>query len=275
MPERLHKLLAQHGFGSRREIEKWILEGRVLLNGRAAQPGASYSSGDRVAIDGRDVTSRLKVSAAAPAVLLYNKPQGQPITGSGEAAESGKSVMESLPSVRGARWLVINTMQAGDSGLMLLTSDGRLADALRRRAESIPAAYVARVLVPTPEFDVTTLPRVVNYDDEAIEFENIEPAGGEGTNRWFRVESRRAHRRAAVRALFESRNLTVSRVIQVRFADIELPRDLPRGRHRALSHDRVEALYALAELDLPQKAERPGAKPRRRRVATGRRKSGR
>ena len=176
MPERLHKLLAQHGFGSRREIEKWILEGRVVLNGRAAQPGASYSSGDRVAIDGRDITSRLKVSAAAPSVLLYNKPQGQPITAAGEGTEAGKSVMESLPSVRGARWLIVNTMQAGDSGLMLLTSDGRLADALRRRAETIPAAYVARVLVPTPEFDVEKLPRVVNYDEETIEFESIEPA---------------------------------------------------------------------------------------------------
>ena len=275
MPERLHKLLAQHGFGSRREIEKWMLEGRIVLNGNPAQPGASYSSGDRVAIDGRDVTGRLKVSAAAPSVLLYNKAQGQPITSAGEDAESGKSVMESLPSVRGARWLVINTMQAGDSGLMLLTSDGRLADALRRRAETIPAAYVARVLVPTPEFDVTAFPRVVNYDEETIEFESIEPAGGEGTNRWFRVESRRAHRRAAVRALFESRNLKVSRVIQVQFADIELPRDLPRGRHRALHKDRVEALYALAELELPKTEERTSAKPRRRRAPTGKRRSGR
>jgi 23S rRNA pseudouridine2605 synthase len=275
MPERLHKLLAQHGFGSRRELEKWMLEGRVFLNGNPAQPGASYSSGDRVAIDGRDVTSRLKVGAAAPSVLLYNKAQGQPITSAGEDAESGKSVMESLPSVRGARWLVINTMQAGDSGLMLLTSDGRLADALRRRAETIPAAYVARVLVPTPEFDVTTFPRVVNYDEETIEFVSIEPAGGEGTNRWFRVESRRTHRRAAVRALFESRNLKVSRVIQVKFADIELPRDLPRGRHRALSQNRIEALYALAGLELPQVEEPPSAKPRRRRPAPDRRATGR
>jgi 23S rRNA pseudouridine2605 synthase len=280
MPERLHKLLAQHGFGSRREIEKWMLEGRVVLNGQAAQPGASYSSGDRVAIDGRDVTNRLKISAAAPSVLLYHKAQGQPITSAGEDAQSGKAVMESLPSVRGARWLVINTMQAGDSGLLLLTSDGRLADALRRRAETIPAAYVARVLVPTPEFDVTALPLVVNYDEETIEFESIEPAGGEGTNRWFRVESRRTHRRAAVRALFESRNLKVSRVMQVQFADIELPRDLPRGRSRTLSQDRVAALYALAELELPKVEERPAAKPRKRRPApdrraTGRRKSGR
>ena len=272
MSERLHKLLAQHGFGSRRELEKWMLEGRVQLNGRPAQPGDRYSSGDRVAIDGRDISGRLKVSAA-PSVLLYNKAQGQPITGSAEGDDFDKSVMESLPAVRGARWLVINTMQAGDSGLMLLTSDGRLADALRRRAESIPSAYVARVLVPTPEFDVTAFPRAVNYDEETIEFENIEPAGGEGTNRWFRVESRRAHRRAAVRALFESRGLKVSRVIQVQFADIELPRDLPRGRHRALAHDRVEALYALAELELPQASERPSRRPGKRRAPTGRKKS--
>ncbi len=275
MSERLHKLLAQHGLGSRREIEKWMLEGRVVLNGRAAQPGDRYSAGDRVVIDGRDISSRLKAPSAAPSVILYNKPQGQPITSAGEGSESGKPVMESLPSVRGARWLVVNTMQAGDSGLMVLTSDGRLADALRRRAETIPAAYVARVLVPTPEFDVTTLPRVVNYDEETIEFELIEPAGGEGTNRWFRVESRRAHRRAAVRALFESRGLQVSRVIQVQFADIELPRDLPRGRHRALPPDRVEALYALAELELPRVETRSTGrpKPRGRRPATARRKS--
>lgn len=284
MSERLHKLLAQHGFGSRREIEKWILEGRVLLNGRAAQAGDRYSSGDRVAIDGRDVSGRLKISAA-PDVIIYHKLQGQPIgagsedSASGKEAASGKSVMESLPSVRGARWLVVNTMQAGDSGLMLLTSDGSLANALRRRAETIPAAYVARVLVPTPEFDATTLPLVVNYDNGRVEFESIEPAGGEGTNRWFRVETRRAHRRAAVRGLFESRGLKVSRVIQVQFADIELPRDLPRGRHRALSQDRIAALYALAGLELPQPEQRaPASRSKKRRPppdrrATGKRKS--
>src|SRR4029450_1665447 len=184
-----------------------MLEGRVMRNGRASEPGDRYASGDQVAIDGRDLTSRLKISAGAPGVLLYHKSQGQPITSAGDAAQAGKSVMESLPSVRGGRWLVINTMQAGDSGLMLLTSDGRLADALRRRAETTPAAYVPPVLVPTPDYDIESIPRVVQYDNETIEFESIEPAGGEGTNRWFRIESHRSHRRAAVRALFESRGL--------------------------------------------------------------------
>jgi 23S rRNA pseudouridine2605 synthase len=279
MSERLHKLLAQHGLGSRRELEKWMLEGRVLLNGKAALPGDRYNPGDRVSVDGKDVTARLRVTAA-PQAIIYHKPQGQPI-GNEPAEESGEaepqaSVMESLPSLRGARWLMVNTMQAGDSGLMLLATDGRLADALRRRAETTPAAYMARVLMPL-EFDVASIPRVVQYDEEAVEFTSIEPAGGEGTNRWFRVESHRSHRRAAVRALFESRNLKVSRVIQVKFGDLELPRDLPRGKHRALAEQEIAALYAKAELALPTKPKpesdsRP-ARPKRRPAPDRRKKA--
>jgi 23S rRNA pseudouridine2605 synthase len=254
-----------------------MLAGRILVNDRPAQPGDAWSPGDRVVIDGKDVTARLRVTAA-PQVLIYHKPQGQPVAAGAPShdesqGDTGKSVMESLPAVRGARWLVVNTMQAGDSGLLLLTSDGRLADALRRRAEMIPAAYVARVLVPDPLFDVASVPRIVQYDDEAVEFESIEPAGGEGTNRWFRVESHRAHRRAAVRALFESRGLKVSRVIQVKFADLELPRDLPRGKHRALSERQVLALYALAELTPPvDERKQQREEQRRRRLPPDRRK---
>jgi 23S rRNA pseudouridine2605 synthase len=270
MSERLHKLLAQHGLGSRREIEKWMLEGRVRLNNQPAQPGDRYNQGDRVSIDGKDVSARLHYFAV-PKVLLYHKPQGQPITPTasdehGEAAM--KSVMESLPSLRGSRWLIVNTMQAGDSGLMLLTSDGRLADALRRRAETTPSVYVARVLMPMLDYDVESIPRVVQYDDETIEFESIEPAGGEGTNRWFRVESHRAHRRAAVRALFESRGLKVSRVIQLKFGDFELPRDLPRGKHRELTENDVAALYASVELALPTPPPKPQAAARAQQART-------
>jgi 23S rRNA pseudouridine2605 synthase len=281
MSERLHKLLAQHGLGSRRELEKWMLEGRILLNGKPAQPGDRYNPGDRVSIDGKEVTSRLHWFAA-PKVLLYHKPQGQPITPT-DATEDGevseKSVMESLPSLRGSRWLIVNTMQAGDSGLMLLTSDGKLADAIRRRAESTPAAYVARVLVPTPDYDVESIPRVVQYDNETIEFESIEPAGGEGTNRWFRVESHRSHRRAAVRALFDSRGLKVSRVIQVKYGEFELPRDLPRGKHRELSDKEVAQLYASVELAIPTAPPKPergsGQQRAKRRPAPDRRKKAR
>lgn len=259
MSERLHKLLAQHGFGSRREIEKWMLAGRVLLNNQAAQPGSRFANGDRVVVDGQDVTAKLHIETGTN-VIAYHKPQGQPVipfAQSPEGVPSEESVMESLPAVRGSRWLAINTMQTGDSGLLLLTSDGKLADALRRRSNAIPAAYVARVLVPTPEFDVQSLPRAVRYDDETIEFDSIEPIGGEGTNRWFRIPSRRAHRRAAVRALFESAGLKVSRIIQVQFADIQLPRDLPRGKHRALNASQVDQLYKFAELTPPAEPTQP------------------
>jgi 23S rRNA pseudouridine2605 synthase len=266
MSERLHKVLAQHGLGSRREIERWMLEGRIRLNHAPAQAGASFSPGDRVAIDGVDVTARLRDSGAAQ-VLMYHKPQHQPVApgpdARSEAADEdlGESVMERLPAKRGLRWLVINTMQTGDSGLLLLTTDGRLADALRRRAESIPAAYVARVLAP-PEFDVTDFPLEVRYDEATITFASIEAAGGEGANRWFRVVADHSHRRAAVRALFESRGLGVSRVAQVGYAMLELPRDLPRGKHRELSADQVRALYGLAGMAVPSTG--PSAKGNQR-----------
>lgn len=252
-----------------------MLAGRVLLNGRPAQPGDRYSSGDRVLIDGKDVTARLKASPA-PRAIIYHKPQGEPIEpaapdsagarGVARPSAAGKSVLESLPALRGARWLAVNPMQPGDSGLLLLTSDGTLADALRRRTERTSAAYLVRVLVPFAQFDVTALPRSVQYDEEAIEFSHIEAVGGEGTNRWFRVESQRAHRRAAVRALFESRGLKVSRIIQVRLGALELPRDLPRGKHRALSESQLAELYAAADLPVPedeQAAEREARKHRR------------
>jgi 23S rRNA pseudouridine2605 synthase len=272
MSERLHKLLAQHGLGSRREIEKWMLAGRVLLNNKPAQPGDRYAEGDRVVVDGKDVSARLRVSATAQ-VLAYHKPQGQAVEArtvyapAGELGDAvtGETVLERLPSVRGARWLSINTMQAGDSGLLLLTTDGHLADALRRRSESIPAAYVARVLITDPEFDLNDVPKVVRYDDETIEFEKIEDIGGEGTNRWFRIESTRSHRRAAVRALFESRNLAVSRVIQVKFGPLELARDLPRGKHRPLTNAQVRELYGLAELTPPQFEQKSASQQRHER----------
>jgi 23S rRNA pseudouridine2605 synthase len=263
MSERLHKLLAQHGLGSRRELEKWMLAGRVLLNGRPAQPGDRYNEGDRVVIDGQEVTSRLRAQDK-PAVLAYHKPQGQPVSAQAdEESSSEETVMERLPKIRGSRWLVINTMQPGDSGLLLLTSDGRLADALRRRSEQIRSAYVARVLVPTPEFDISELPNSVQFNDQVVEFERIEPAGGEGTNRWFRVDAAHSHRRAAVRALFETHGLKVSRVIQVQYANLELPRGLPRGKHQELSETQVSSLYEIAGIERAE-VERPRVRAPRR-----------
>jgi 23S rRNA pseudouridine2605 synthase len=121
---------------------------------------------------------------------------------------------------------------------------------------------------------MSTIPRFVQYDEETVEFESVEPAGGEGTNRWFAVKSHRAHRRAAVRALFESRGLKVSRVTQVKFADLELPRDLPRGRHRALTPAQLSALYSRAGLRDPQAKTEIDRKPGARRAISSDRRGG-
>ena len=277
MAERLQKILARHGLGSRREIERWIVEGRVTVNRKPAVLGAQYTPGDRVAIDGKEVTARLSIEVE-PQVLIYHKLQGQPIAASSQAkAEAGEeesgveeevppartdlpTVMEQLPAVRGSRWVPINPMHGGDSGLLLLTNDGNLGYALTRRKRWIPSGYMVRVLAPAPEGDgalriAPELPKQLQYDDgrksESIEFTLVEPAGGEGANLWYHVVLPRADRRAAVRALFESHSLKVSRMTQVAFGDIELPRDLPRGRHRALTAEQMASLYRLAELPPP------------------------
>jgi 23S rRNA pseudouridine2605 synthase len=266
MPERLQKILARHGLGSRREIERWIAEGRITINRQPAQLGAQFNEGDRVAIDGKEVTARLAIEVPAQ-VLMFHKSQGQPITREGardvtrggerdevdaeSADDARETVMERLPAVRGARWVPLNPMHGGDSGLLLLTNDGALNFALTRRKRWIPCSYMVRVLAPGASLEPPEIPPTVQFDDEQIEFSKIEPAGGEGANLWYRVELPRADRRGAVRALFESRDMKVSRMTQVAFGDIELPRDLPRGRHRALTADQVARLYALAQLKAP------------------------
>lgn len=249
MTERLHKVLAQHGLGSRRELEGWIADGRILLNGKAAQVGDRFTPGDRVIIDGKDITARLRVEAVEQ-VLLYHKPQGQPLE-RGDDPEI-ESVIERLPAHRGVRWVPINPMHPGDSGLLLLTNDGALSYALTRHKREIPAAYMVRLHAPGGAQRLPELPHSLRYDEETVEFSKVEPAGGDGENIWFRVELARADRRAAVRALFVSNGLTVSRMMQVAFAGIELPKDLPRSRHRLLPSDQMAKLYEAAQAKMPQ-----------------------
>jgi len=243
MSERLQKLLARHGLGSRRQIEDWMLAGRVLLNGVPARPGDRFSPGDRLSVDGKDVTSRL--AALAPGrVVVYHKAPGETLAA---REDSGETVLDRLPAVRGARWLAINPMNAADSGLLLLSNDGRLVNALKRRSPAIPAVYMVRVHVPgREEGELPELEAQVRHDDRDVSFTAIEPAGGEGANLWYRVTAAHADRRAAVRSLFESQGLKVSRLIQVSYGEVELPRELARGRHRDLPVDQTGKLYALA-----------------------------
>lgn len=249
MSERLHKILAQHGLGSRRELEAWIVEGRILLNGQIAKVGDRFTPGDRVIIDGKDISARLRVESIEQ-VLAYHKPQGQPLERSEDPEV--ETVIERLPAHRGVRWVPINPMHPGDSGLLLLTNDGALSYALTRHKREIPATYMVRVHMPGGPERVPELPLSLRLDDETVEFTKVEAAGGEAGNLWYRVELARADRRAAVRALFVSHGFTVSRMMQVAFAGVELPKDLPRSRHRLLPAEQMAKIYEAAKLTMPE-----------------------
>ncbi len=258
MPERLNKVLAQHGIGSRREVERWITEGRLTLNGVVTKLGDRYAEGDRVALDGRDITKRL-ITNANVQVLAYHKPQGQlierethPADESGMESDTGETVMDRLPKQRGVRWIPINPMHGGDSGLLLLTNDGNLSYALTRQKKHIPTAYMVRVHVRGGLESAPQLPLRMLMDNQLIEFISAEPTGGEGENVWYKVDMARADRRAAVRALFASNALTVSRMMQVAFADIELTKDMPRSRHQSLKPTQIAQLYQAAKLVTPK-----------------------
>ncbi len=285
MPERLQKILARHGLGSRREIERWIVEGRITINLKPAQIGAQFIPGDRIAIDGKEVTARLNIEVA-PQVLMFHKAQGQPIVHDARSKQlplddaeiavehepdTAEAVIDRLPAIRGSRWVPINPMHAGDSGLLLMTNDGNLSYGLTRRKRWISTAYMVRVLAPGNSEAPPEIPPHVSYDSgrgaEEVDFTSVEPSGGEGSNLWYRVELPRADHRAAVRALFESRDLKVSRMTQVAFGNIELPRDLPRGRHRALTEVQLTAVYELAQIKAPEPAaaQEDRIDPRKRR----------
>lgn len=277
MSERLHKVLAQHGIGSRREVERWIAEGRIQINGVLAKAGDRYATGDRVQLDGKDVGKRLDF-VATPQVLAYHKPQGQPIERSTAPRKNAEGVEyppesieesaeERLPAQRGSRWVPINPMHPGDSGLLLFTNDGALSYALTRQKKKIPTTYMVRVHVRGGVAAAPVMPTTLKLDNETIEFTEVSvsssaPEGeGESGNIWYKVVMPRADKRAAVRALFVSHELSVSRMMQVAFGDIALTKEMPRARHVALKPVQVESLYALAQLKMPAAAaHRPAIK---------------
>lgn len=265
MSERLHKLLAQHGFGSRRQVEDWIRAGRVLVNGRAAEIGQRLQPSDKVVVDGRDVTRMLAVEKPLR-VILYHKPSGEILRR--QEGDDREDVDARLPRLHGARWVPVNALGFGEDGLLILTSDGALAAAIAKRGYELPVEYRVRALRPDQDEDWPEMPASVSLEDGVAEFSAVEPAGAGVTNVWFRVAAARTLPRGAIRALFDQAGLKVSRVMLVQWGPVKLPRDLPRGRSRELSGAALDEFAALGgrTLEKPSKPKRgrpaPGAKRR-------------
>jgi 23S rRNA pseudouridine2605 synthase len=242
MEERLHKVLAQAGLGSRRALEQRIADGLVKVNGEVAQVGMSIGSGDKVDIDGRSFVASALTDPSR--VLMYNKPEGEVTTR--EDPEGRPTIFEALPALKGARWIAIGRLDINTTGLLLLTTDGELANAMMHPSFEVEREYVCRVRAPegqdkVPDNLVDRLRRGVALEDGPAKFDEIERIGGTDSHDWFRVLLKEGRNRE-VRRLWESQGCQVSRLKRIRYGNIELPQPLLRGHSQELPADTVESL---------------------------------
>ena len=257
-PERLHKLLAQSGVGSRREMEELIAAGRVSINGETAQTGQSASPGDRVKVNGRLV--HLKFSNRLPRVIIYHKPEGEIV--SRDDPEHRPTVFTSLPKMSGGRWVAVGRLDFNTSGLLMFTTSGDLANRLMHPRYNLVREYAVRVLGELPDDARQRLLDGIELDDGPAQFATFQDAGGEGANHWYRVSLFEGRNRE-VRRMFETVGVTVSRLMRVRYGPFILPPNLKRGQVLELGEAEIQKL--LADFGMEDAApERPARKPRER-----------
>jgi 23S rRNA pseudouridine2605 synthase len=263
MSERLQKVLAGAGLGSRREVEAWIRAGRITVNGAIATLGLKVAGNERILVDGRPVPA-LRKSRPSPRVLMYHKPAGEVCTRSDPTGRP--TIFDRLPPVPGARWISVGRLDIATSGLLLLTTDGTLAHALMHPSQQVVREYAVRV---QGTVSAATLERVregLELGDGLGAFDSVQPAGGEGSNQWFTVTGAEGRNRL-VRRLWEAVDCRVSRLIRTRYGPIQLPRSLRPGKHRRLGESELAALYQVAGLATGQPesvATEAPTKPRRK-----------
>jgi 23S rRNA pseudouridine2605 synthase len=241
--ERLQKLLAAAGHGSRRQIEAWIGAGRLTINGATARLGDRAQAQDRIELDGRPLA--LKAAGATPRVLLYHKPDGEMVTRSDP--DGRPTVFERLPPIPGGKWVAVGRLDINTAGLLLFTDSGELANRLMHPRYEVEREYAARILGTLSPENRAKLLAGVPLEDGVGKFYRVEPSGAaEGANRWYRVVLREGRNRE-VRRLFEAAGHKVSRLLRVRYGPVELPRDLRPGRWLELDEKSVAEIVKAAE----------------------------
>jgi 23S rRNA pseudouridine2605 synthase len=240
MNERLQKLLAGAGHGSRRGIEEWIRDGRVTINGRVAGLGDRASHDDQICLDGRPLALE---RAESTEVLLYHKPVGEVTTRSDP--QGRPTVFERLPPPGSGRWIVVGRLDVNTSGVLLFTNDGELAHRLMHPSSEIEREYRVR-LRGTPSAPVLErLRRGVQLEDGPASFDRIAAESVEGSHSWFRVCLHEGRNRE-VRRLFEHEGFEVSRLSRLRYGSVGLPDDLRSGAHKRLDSRAIAELRNLA-----------------------------
>ena len=255
-PERLHKLLAQSGLGSRREMEELIAAGHIVVNGEVAQTGQSASPGDRIKVNGKLV--HLKFSNRLPRVIIYHKPEGEIV--SRDDPEHRPNVFTSLPRMSGGRWVAVGRLDFNTSGLLLFTTSGELANRLMHPRYELVREYAVRILGDLGMEARQRLLDGIELDDGLAQFTTLQEAGGEGANHWYRVSLFEGRNRE-VRRLFEAVGAVVSRLMRVRYGPFVLPPQLKRGHVLEIGENEVQQLLADFGMDDPAPG-RPLRKPR-------------
>lgn len=236
MPK-LHKVLADAGVGSRREMEELIVAGRVSVNGEPAHIGQRVGPNDQVRVNGRPVAR--PNAKKPPRIILYHKPAGEIV--SHDDPEGRATVFARLPKMRVGKWLSVGRLDLNTEGLLILTTSGDLANRLMHPRYGAEREYAVRVLGELGEEQQASLLKGIELEDGPASFGSLEYLGGEGSNRWYRVTLAEGRNRE-VRRMFEAAGVTVSRLIRTRFGDVVLPRNLRRGRWEELDSTLVTAL---------------------------------
>jgi 23S rRNA pseudouridine2605 synthase len=240
--EKLQKVLARAGIGSRREMERWIEQGRVTVNGRPAKLGDRVGADVRIAVDDKPLELPEEI---ATRVILYHKPPGEVTTR--KDPEGRRTVFERLPKLKGGRWISIGRLDFNTSGLLLFTTDGELANGLMHPSANIEREYMVRVKGEVTDEVLQTLRDGVMLEDGVARFTDIQDGGGEGVNHWYYVVIMEGRTRE-VRRLWESQDCVVSRLKRTRYGNVFIPSKVKQGQWVELGPKEVGGLYRMAGL---------------------------
>ncbi|MBA6326460.1 23S rRNA pseudouridine(2605) synthase RluB [Colwellia sp. MB02u-6] len=244
MSEKLQKVLARAGAGSRREMETYISAGRVSVEGKTAYLGDRVEGNELIRVDGHQIKLKA-LEEDFCRVLMYNKPEGEMCTR--KDPEGRPTVFDRLPKLDGSRWVAVGRLDINTSGMLLFTTDGELANRLMHPSKQVEREYAVRIFGDVNEAMLQTLRHGVKLEDGTAKFQKITYRGGEGRNHWFHVVLSEGRNRE-VRRLWESQDVQVSRLIRVRYGDMEMKRQLPLGGWTELNLKDVNYYRTLVDL---------------------------